>query len=387
MRDRINSLADRFDVWLRETALPLWWLKGADLHNGGFYEALGFDGNAPALARRARVQARQVYVYAVAGAIGWDGPWERATRHGLDFLDKYYRRPDRLYRTCAAADGAIVDDTAMLYDQAFILMASAWVYRTQRNSRQGIKQSALNLIARVASDRRHPAGGFREAGEKPFLSNPHMHLLEAALAWIESDNDPIWHDIADEIATLCLNRFVDPKKFVLYEYFDENWRALGAEGERSVEPGHQFEWAWLLERWARLRRRADAHEMACRLFEAGSRGVDEQRNVAVDELDDRFVIRRATARLWPQTERLKAALILSETGAGDAGSYLQQAIEAAESVWGYLQAPLPGLWHDKMLENGGFIDEPAPASSFYHIICAIVSLRESAERIDRETRD
>ena len=40
--------------------------------------------------------------------------------------------------------------------------------------------------------------------------------------------------------------------------FDADWRPLAGLTGRLVEPGHQFEWAWLLERWSRLRGRADA---------------------------------------------------------------------------------------------------------------------------------
>jgi len=68
--------------------------------------------------------------------------------------------------------------------------------------------------------------------------------------------------------------------------------------------GHQFEWAWLLGRWATLRGNADADKAARRLFEIGSKGVDPKRGVAMDELDEEFRPVRPTARLWPQTERL-----------------------------------------------------------------------------------
>jgi mannose-6-phosphate isomerase len=57
--------------------------------------------------------------------------------------------------------------------------------------------------------------------------------------------------------------------------------------------------------------------------------------------------------------------------------YRAQAFAATKSVWGYLQTPLPGLWWDRMMPDGKFMEEPAPASSFYHIICAIKSLRDS----------
>jgi mannose-6-phosphate isomerase len=48
------------------------------------------------------------------------------------------------------------------------------------------------------------------------------------------------------------------------------------------------------------------------------------------------------------------------------------AAAGAEGLMAYLRTPVPGVWRDKMQPNGDFIDEPAPASSFYHIVCAIV---------------
>jgi mannose/cellobiose epimerase-like protein (N-acyl-D-glucosamine 2-epimerase family) len=58
----------------------------------------------------------------------------------------------------------------------------------------------------------HPLGGFVKdrAGGLPQRSNPHMHLLEAALAWIAVDDDPAWRRMADGIAALCLEKFIDP---------------------------------------------------------------------------------------------------------------------------------------------------------------------------------
>ncbi len=35
-----------------------------------------------------------------------------------------------------------------------------------------------------------------------------------------------------------------------------------------------------------------------------------------------------------------------------------------------------GLWRDKMMADGTFVEEAAPASSFYHIVCAIYELED-----------
>src|SRR5205085_617245 len=103
-----------WEGWLFTAALPLWWALGADYRRGGFHEALDLEGRAVFAPRRARVQTRQVYVYATAGRMGWAGPWRAAAAHGLDFFLDRYRRPDGLFRTLVGDDGAPLDDTAML---------------------------------------------------------------------------------------------------------------------------------------------------------------------------------------------------------------------------------------------------------------------------------
>ena len=74
-------------TWLFGSALPLWWALGADHQGGGFHEALDFDGAPTNAPRRARVQARQAYAYAKAGALGWPGPWRTAAEHAWTAFD------------------------------------------------------------------------------------------------------------------------------------------------------------------------------------------------------------------------------------------------------------------------------------------------------------
>jgi mannose-6-phosphate isomerase len=362
--------------WLLDSALPLWWNVGAD-NCGGFHETIGLDGLPPVGTRRARVQGRQSYVYAYAGAVGWRGPWQSATKHGLNYLNDRYRMHDGLYATLVSHDGIVLDATVKTYDQAFVLLALAWQYRMWPHSSQ-IETAAQNIRKRLECIKRHANGGFVEASDIPFQSNPHMHLLEAALAWSDiAAAGSNWNSLADEIVTLALSRFLDLEGGFLREYFDENWEQLPGAAGRIVEPGHQFEWAWLLERWARKRGDDPAKRFARRLFEAGTRGVDRARHVAVDEVDNNFNVTRNSARLWPQTERLKAALILSQAAEGEARArYLGEACEAVCALWRYLDAPISGLWRDKLLPNDQFVEEPAPASSFYHIVCAIAVLKD-----------
>jgi len=375
---RLRALAAKFEQWLMDDALPLWWERGADHDCGGFHELLGQDGQPPPnLARRARVQSRQSYVYATAGMLGWSGPWQEAAPQGLDYLEKHYRRSDGQYCTLVSHDGVVLDETTLLYDQAFVLLAMA-ALQTALLDGVDFKNSAHTLLGRILQTRRHKAGGFVESAGYRFQSNPHMHLLEAALAWCDVDPGSLWDALADEIVALCLAKFVDAKGGFLREFFDENWLPHDGSPGHIVEPGHQFEWAWLLERWGRMRGDDRARAAARKMFAQGQRGIAKDRDVAVDELSDDFAVMRATARLWPQTERTKAALILSQSAPADQReTYLCEAYAAASALWRYLQTPMPGLWRDKLMPDGTFVEEPAPASSFYHIICCIASLRQT----------
>jgi mannose-6-phosphate isomerase len=194
-----------------------------------------------------------------------------------------------------------------------------------------------------------------------------MHLFESALAWEDAGGGPEWTALGDEIADLALSRFIAPESGALREFFDADWRALEGEGG-LVEPGHQFEWAWLLARWGRARGEPKALDAARRLYANGLKGVDPARNVAVNALWEDFSVRDGGARLWPQTEHLKAALALGSEA---------EALRAAHGLAQYLDTPARGAWRDKLQPDGTFVEEPSPATSFYHLMVAILELNAS----------
>ncbi len=367
-QSKLQRAAAELERWLFDDALPLWWRTGADHAGGGFHDAIDHSGQPVVSYRRGRVQARQIYVYAAAGQLGWNGPWGEAAEHGLSFLIDSHLRADGLIRTLVAPGGASLDETATLYDQAFALLALA-AGRKALPDRADLEPMARRLLGELQRSRRHGPGGYVEVGEQPFQANAHMHLLEAALAWSDISNDSIWITTADEVAALALDHFIDPEGGFLREFYDDQWRPRAGDDGRLVEPGHQFEWAWLMARWGARRRHPRASAIASRLFETGLRGVDAKRGVAVNALWDDLSTRDGAARLWPQTEWLKAAVALAP---GDE----THALAAIQGLRKYFDSPIRGLWRDTLRADGRFGAEPAPASSFYHIVCAISVLRE-----------
>jgi mannose-6-phosphate isomerase len=363
----LAAAAGWYREWLSRAALPLWASAGVDPATGAFQEALTPRGEPVAAPRRARVQARQVFVYAAVARAGLGGEWLATAQRGHVFYRARYRRPDGLFAVLADETGRVLDDTPYLYEQAFSLLASAELAMAGAAAGELREDAAATLRALQA--RRHGAGGYVELGAHPYQANASMHLLEAALAWEEAGGGAEWSELADELVALARARFIDGKGGFLREFFDAQWRPAEGDDGRWVEPGHQFEWAWLLSRWAERRGDAAAEAMARTLYERGLQGVDRDRGVAVNILFDDLSVRDPAARLWPQTEYLKAALRV-----GDA----PQALHAATALAKYLDVPVRGAWRDKLQPDGRFVDEPAPASSFYHIVVAVLELLAAA---------
>ncbi len=108
MSPRFDTLAEAaawYDAWLGEAALPLWAGAGVDPVGGLFHEALSVDGTPVEAPRRARAQARQVFVFASASAAGYGARWLPVARVGWARFVAAYRRPDGLFINRAAADG------------------------------------------------------------------------------------------------------------------------------------------------------------------------------------------------------------------------------------------------------------------------------------------
>ena len=376
--DSLRREHDALMIWLVERALTLWWEVGADRKQGGFFEQIGQDGKVIDGPRRVRVSARQIYSFATGREFGWNGPVE-AIEHGLNYLLGKGRMPGGCFRSVVAPNGSSVGRDFDLYDNAFGLFGLAAACRAGIRAQEMIS-TAKEILGVLRREFDNPRGGFEESNPRtlPLKANPHMHLLEASLAWIElAPGDRDWNELADEIAELCLAKFIEPANGCVREFFDDAWEPAVGDAGRIAEPGHQFEWAWLLSRWSKLRDRPDALAAARTLVSIGERfGVDPSRGAAFNEIWTDLTPKDAMARLWPQTERIRGWLKMAAFGHSPAecDAAFGKAAAAAASLRRYLETPIPGLWRDRMDGAGKFVEEPAPASSLYHIVGAIAEM-------------
>src|SRR5262249_20028689 len=170
-----------------------------------------------------------------------------------------------------------------------------------------------------------------------------------------------------------------PTSGALGEFFAADWSpAPGVEG-RICEPGHHYEWAFLLDRWARLTGRS-APEAAPQLTAfADSCGLDARRGVAVNAVLADGGVHDPIARLWAQAERIRA--YVAQRRAKD------EVAAAMKGLRRFLATPTEGVWFDHLGAADVFVLEPARATSLYHIIGAVAELSAAIPDAGRPAAD
>ena len=369
-KDQLALLKEKAKNWLLNEAAPLW---SAGRRKDFYVERLTMEGKPDESPRRLFVQARMIYSFCRIGDFGWRGPWREDAEATINALLARGKRDDGFFIHSFDVKGDVFDYRADLYDQAFMLFcfAHAGVFL----KRSDLFSEAERLMDCLETKWRRPSGGFYE-GEivDPAyrLQNPHMHLAEAFLALAAATGKARWGALAQEMADLCRTHFIDQESGALTEYFTQDLEpAVGVKGQ-IVEPGHCCEWAWLFEN-PLLKDRRGCIELSDRLVAfARSWGVDRDQGVMINEVRLDGAPHNANARLWPQTERLKAALARFRR-TGD-GVEAHEAVKAFAGLQVFLASPVPGLWRDKLQADGQWVFEPAPGSSLYHIACSLAEL-------------
>lgn len=372
MKQSILDSVEEARSWLTDIAAPAWSSHGR-VASGLFPERMTLDAVPNDEYFRTFVQARHIYAMVAAGKAGWNGPWRSLVDETMGVLLSKAKRPDGFFVHRLNREAEVLDARADLYDQAFILFALGTAGGALAENT--FFDEAEALLDRIEAHWSHPHGGFRE-GEivDPSIrrQNPHMHLFEAFTALYEASRRQRFGDAALAIAELCRTKLIDPKSGALLEYFGEDWTPLPGDEGRIVEPGHCFEWAWLFERLARF---GNPHDIATAdaLTAFGRRhGIDAQRGVAINEVLTNGHVVNSKARLWPQTERIKVAVLrYHRTGSEED---IQEVADGWAGLRHYFLPKTPYLWRDKMNDDGSFIAELVPGSSLYHISCAILEM-------------
>lgn len=375
-----NSVAERARAWLFESALPFWSEHGVDRVNGGFVERFDLDATQPYTDRkRIRVIGRQIYVFSHASLLGFERAADIA-RSGYEFLTtKAWLGPDRGWARVVSERGDVVDPTPDLYDCAFALFAFGWYYRASGDSNAiAWAHRTLDFLDRRM---RSPKGGFLHAsppvGHRQ--QNPHMHLLESALALYAHTGEARFADLAREVAGLFREKFYDHESRTLAEFFDDDWRRAGGDAGRIIEPGHQFEWAWILVNVGRLLAENFTEEARGLVAFAETHGVDRRTGVSYMQVRDDGAPIDKSSRVWPNTERIKAAVALYEIDGVDPRPVFEQS--GGVLLDRYLAREPRGTWYETFDAEGRLAADNVPASTFYHVFLAFSEMLRITETV------
>jgi mannose/cellobiose epimerase-like protein (N-acyl-D-glucosamine 2-epimerase family) len=352
--------------WLRNHAWPLWLEHGVDWQRRAFHENLDPASlQCRAEFRRLRVAARQTYAFSKAARYGVRRA-EEAVALGLDFLRGPARLADGGFASRFGLDNRPIDLMRDLYDHAFVLLAFAAAAEVVGADR--LRPDAVALADHIGTHFAHPAGGYRESipATQPRRQNPHMHLFEALLAANDAFGGEMFFNRARELADLFVDRLFQATEGALPEYFDDALVPRREAGRFLVEPGHHYEWIWLLDRYARSAAalgvpvRPDLTLAADSLFEfAGRYGVNRAHGLVANGIWSDGTVADGGFRLWPQTERLKALARRQPSATG-----------ALMVLNPHFMGVRPGLWIERMDPDGQGIAEAAPATSLYHLTAA-----------------
>ncbi|MFT8978871.1 AGE family epimerase/isomerase [Gluconobacter oxydans] len=359
--------------WLSARALPLWSGAGFDGKRNLYHERLTWEGRPVLMSGlRLMVQARQISTYCRAALDGFYDASEQALRC-LDVVERAYHGSDgdAGWVFSLAPDGKPADFRRDLYAHAFILFAYGWAIRLTGEERyRKIARQTAQEVERIFAA---PDAGYLDTvppTDSLRRQNPHMHLLEAYLVLLEATGDEYYLDRLRGLIALTRNHLLDRRSGLLLEFFDSSWKPSEPASHNRVEPGHLFEWSWLLGEYERLvspsgEDMAGLTEAAERLFRSGlSRGTDPKTGCVFDAMTEDGVVFERTTRIWPQTELLRLLRTRHTSGR-------RESIPVHDLGMTFLArfAPsrLAGGWIDRFDEAGAPLVDYMPASSLYHI--------------------
>ena len=381
--DRLAANTQRLREWAIGQALPLWAGAGFNRAQGRFEERLSLAGvpivDAP---QRLIVQARQIYSYGLATRRGW--------HRGRDLVEEAYasmirdfHRPDGRdgWVFSVARDGTVTDATRDLYSHAFVLLGMAsYVQATGSSQALAIADETLAYIDNALGAAN---GGYFDALPRPDAlrrQNPHMHILEGLLSLWTASGERRYLARAEKIFELFAAHFFQPDHGVLGEYYDDRLeRAAGITGD-IVEPGHHYEWVWLLRWLGRESGRAVGPYADGLYRHADAHGYSADGLIMDEVLRDGRAHKRSH-RTWPVTEAVKGNL--AEAGAGRPGAMDKAAALADRLHERFLSSVVPGGWMDRLDEHGRPATDFMPASTLYHVLCMLDELEGFASRSPR----
>ncbi|MBS9721413.1 AGE family epimerase/isomerase [Tianweitania sp. BSSL-BM11] len=382
-RSVIHRDANTWATWFWAELLPDW-LRRVQDERGGVFDAIDHLGETNEHAEKTVLaQARSLFAFSHLAELSGDPRLLEAARRQAAFLVRF-RKDEGLYRRALSASGEATDEAADLiarsYDQTFVILGLATLNGLSPSpateaeieacwqalqTRLTDPETGLLLESDAVSD---PA-----AADAPNRAqNPHMHLYEACLQAFEVSGKPVWLSRAASVRSLALQYFGDAETGSIAE-----WRAphLGPATDTSGlrrEPGHQYEWAWLLQREAELGGgdpsvHTQAEQLARFAESKGLAMAGPMAGAAFEAVSARGDVLEDTFLLWPQTEAIKWYATRFLAGDQRAGEHAQSLLCLTFERWfaGHR------FWANQLDADGQPIWPETLTRLFYHLALAL----------------
>ncbi len=348
----------------RDVIVPLWQGPGWNADMALPYEALDADHHPlPPQRYRAMACARQLYVFSsLIGQLA--GAEDRAAALFRSLQQHFHDAEHGGWFYSIDPQGAPLDRRKDLYTHAFILFACAHYWDKVR---EPLVESVLNATLKVIAQRFATNDGLYEAClEQDWsslntgpLQNPLMHLAEAFLATLSIRADAPVQRALVELCSGMHQLFIDPQHGVLME------KPLGAV-DNWFEPGHQFEWYFLLES-SPLLRGSPLHDSLDRAFAFTEQlGVEESSGAVRAMLTLDGQAKDGTQRIWAQAEYLRALTLRANSDAAVIRQ-LQALLQHSLHAHG---------WYECRDENGEVSRRDMPSTTPYHLATCYRGLAE-----------
>ncbi|MGP4954964.1 AGE family epimerase/isomerase [Pseudomonas helleri] len=354
----------------RQVIVPLWQGPGWNAELALPYEALSpAHQPLPPQRYRAMACARQLYVFAsLIDDPAFPAAAERAAALFRSLQSHFHDAEHGGWFYSIDPHGAPLDQRKDLYTHAFIIFACAHYWAKVR---EPLVESVLNAALQVVLEQFSTGNGLYEAsldqdwsslGSGP-LQNPLMHLAEAFLATLSVREDPTVQSALLALTDAMQQHFIEPVHNVMLE------KPRGAV-DNWFEPGHQFEWLFLLASSPLLRGTA-LHGSLDRAFGFAEQvGVDPQSGAVCGMLAPDGTLRDGTQRIWAQAEYLRA-LTLRPEGA----ERVQRQLLALQQRFLYT-----GGWYECRDGQGNVSREDMPSTTPYHLATCYSGLAQYFER-------
>ncbi|HCK33208.1 MAG: N-acylglucosamine 2-epimerase [Micavibrio sp.] len=366
----MRSIVENLNRYLQKRWVPKWHHAFADPQHGGFYERIAEKFKPLDMGyKRLVTQCRQIAIYSHAGFNLKD----LADR--FEFLIQNYHVAGKGWRFSVTDEGKPYDKTRDLYAHAFVIFTLSLYYKATGDERaKDLAEETLNFIKKYFKT----TIGYHEALDddlKPLdkmrRQNPHMHLFEACLFAYETFDDQHYLLMADEIYRLFKDYFfIDG---TLREFFDEH---LNPDIEKGhiVEPGHHFEWVWLLQKYRLAKGLENDKEtedyMRQLLYWANEHGWDEKYGGIYNALDPDGNIIDEQKRIWPFAEGLKANAMMLDLE--DDKISLKKRTDKMVSVFKNKYILKRGFWTEIVNRDLSPATDYLPGTTPYHLYFGIV---------------